>query len=229
MVYGLDLLQRGDVSQYWSWRGDLVATNGVSAPAQPAPVLDAFGDVVSGSPDVYAWNGAWGYRYEAHTGGLVKVGVRWYDPAMGRFLQKDPWLGTPAVQLTLNRYGYCVNDPVQGVGPDGQRVKRKIIAAGLDILSIVRTTDLHPSDPPPFQSSPSPGTNSPKPAPAIPRTADGIHARKPSPKPVGGAGGRFIHPRGRGWRVGGVDSVTAYASQNPEDFLEILRDIYPDE
>jgi RHS repeat-associated protein len=40
----------------------------------------------------YGWNGAWGYRHEAH-----KVGVRWYDPAIGRFLQKDPWLGTPVV------------------------------------------------------------------------------------------------------------------------------------
>lgn len=37
---------------------------------------------MSGSVNVYAWNGAWGYRYEAHTGGLVKVGVRWYDPAI---------------------------------------------------------------------------------------------------------------------------------------------------
>ncbi len=49
MVYGLELLQRGAVNQYWSWRGDLVAANGVSQPAQPAPVVDAFGDIVSGS------------------------------------------------------------------------------------------------------------------------------------------------------------------------------------
>jgi RHS repeat-associated protein len=95
MVYGLDLLQRGGVSQYWTWRGDLAATAGVGEPVQRAPVFDAFGDLVSGSPDVYAWNGAWGYRNEANTGGLQKVGVRWYDPAIGRFLQKDPWLGTP--------------------------------------------------------------------------------------------------------------------------------------
>jgi RHS repeat-associated protein len=120
MVYGFDLLQRGAVNQYWSWRGDLVATNGTSQPVQPAPVLDAFGDLVSGSPDVYAWNGDWGYRYEAGTGGLVKVGVRWYDPAIGRFLQKDPWLGSVAYPLTLNAYAYCVNDPVNAVDPDGQ-------------------------------------------------------------------------------------------------------------
>jgi RHS repeat-associated protein len=65
------------------------------------------------------WNGAWGYRHEANTGGLQKVGVRWYDPAIGRFLQKDPWLGSLALPLTLNRYGYCVNEPVQMVDPSG--------------------------------------------------------------------------------------------------------------
>ena len=120
MVYGLDLPQRGGVSQYWTWRGDLAATAGVGEPVQRAPVFDAFGDLVSGSPDVYAWNGAWGYRNEAHTGGLQKVGVRWYDPAIGRFLQKDPWLGTPYDPLTLNRYGYCVNEPVQLADPSGR-------------------------------------------------------------------------------------------------------------
>ena len=119
MVYGLDLLQRGGVSQYWTWRGDLAATAGVGKPVQRAPVFDAFGDLVSGSPDVYAWNGAWGYRNEANTGGLQKVGVRWYDPAIGRFLQKDPWLGTPYEPLTLNRYGYCTNNPINWIDPSG--------------------------------------------------------------------------------------------------------------
>jgi RHS repeat-associated protein len=61
----------------------------------------------------YSRNGAWGYRHEANTGGLQKVGVRWYDPAIGRFLQKDPWLGSLALPLTLNRYGYCTNNPNQ--------------------------------------------------------------------------------------------------------------------
>jgi RHS repeat-associated protein len=77
------------------------------------PCLSAAVAGVSDSPDVYAWNGAWGYRNEAHTGGLQKVGVRWYDPAIGRFLQKDPWLGSPAVPLTLNRYGYCVKGKIR--------------------------------------------------------------------------------------------------------------------
>jgi RHS repeat-associated protein len=112
MVYGLDLLQRGGVSQYWTWRGDLAAAASVGEPAQRVPVFDAFGDLVSGSPDVYAWNGAWGYRNEVHTGGLQKVGVRWYDPASGRFLQKDPWLGTPRSPVSLNPYVFAFNNPV---------------------------------------------------------------------------------------------------------------------
>jgi RHS repeat-associated protein len=119
MVYGANLLQRGGVSQYWTWRGDLAATASVGEPVQRAPVFDAFGDLVSGSPDVYAWNGAWGYRNEAHTGGLQKVGVRWYDPAIGRFLQKDPWLGSLYAPLTLNAYGYYVNEPVSYVDYSG--------------------------------------------------------------------------------------------------------------
>ena len=119
MVYGLDLLQRGGVSQYWTWRGDLAATSGVSEPAQSAPVFDAFGDLVSGSPDVYAWNGAWGYRNEANTGGLQKVGVRWYDPATGRFLQKDLWLGTPRSPISLNPYVFAYNNPVAMVDIGG--------------------------------------------------------------------------------------------------------------
>jgi len=65
-------------------------------------------------------NGAWLYRNElTETGGLVKVGVRWYDPAVGRFLQQDPWVGSVYAPLTLNGYGYCVNDPVNAVDPDG--------------------------------------------------------------------------------------------------------------
>ncbi len=84
------------------------------------PITDAFGDTVSGMRQVYDWNGAWLYRNElVETGGLVKVGVRWYDPAVGRFLQPDPWLGSVYAPLTLNAYAYCVNDPVNAVDPSG--------------------------------------------------------------------------------------------------------------
>jgi RHS repeat-associated protein len=105
--------------KHWSFRGDLVATSGSSGVFTSAPLTDAFGGWVDGNRQTYDWNGAWGYRNEALTGGLQKVGVRWYDPTVGRFLQQDPWLGSIYAPLTLNRYGYCVNDPLQLVDPSG--------------------------------------------------------------------------------------------------------------
>ncbi len=123
--YGSAMVTRGganpatDTFQHWSLRGDLVARSGSGGAFSPAPLTDAFGDLVLGSREVYDWNGAWGYRNESLTGGLQKVGVRWYDPVVGRFLQPDPWLGDVYEPLTLNAYAYCVNDPVNAVDPSG--------------------------------------------------------------------------------------------------------------
>ncbi|GIV09885.1 MAG: hypothetical protein KatS3mg019_1976 [Fimbriimonadales bacterium] len=111
------MYQRRNDYLHWSLRGDLA---GIGASSANVPITDAFGDLVSGMRQVYDWNGAWLYRNElTEAGGLVKVGVRWYDPAVGRFLQQDPWLGSLYAPLTLNGYGYCENDPVNAVDPDG--------------------------------------------------------------------------------------------------------------
>jgi len=106
--------------KHWNLRGDMAATSSSTGTHAPAPITDAFGDLVSGARPTYDWNGAWGYRNEALTGGLQKVGVRWYDPTVGRFLQQDPWLGSIYAPLTLNAYGYCVNDPLQMVDSTGE-------------------------------------------------------------------------------------------------------------
>jgi RHS repeat-associated protein len=139
-TYGLGLAQRGDTYQHWSWRGDLVATADSSGNTTAAPVSDAFGNTVNGTPDLYAWNGGWGYRNEGNTGGLQKVGVRWYDSHAGRFLQNDPWLGSIAYPLTLNAYGYCVNEPVNAVDPSGLFLRKirpisMVIKPIMDLIS----------------------------------------------------------------------------------------------
>jgi hypothetical protein len=97
--------------KHWSLRGDLVATSGSSGGFTAAPLTDAFGDLVNGARQTYDWNGAWGYRNEALTGGLVKVGVRWYDPDGGQVPAAGSVVGDIYAPLTLNAYGYCVNDP----------------------------------------------------------------------------------------------------------------------
>ncbi|CUU34319.1 RHS repeat-associated core domain-containing protein [Armatimonadetes bacterium DC] len=120
----------GTEYQHWSWRGDLVAKPTASGTYSPAPITDAFGDTVSGTRETYDWNGAWGYRNEPFSGGLQKVGVRWYDPVVGRFLQLDPWLGDIYQPLTLNGYGYCLNDPLQCVDPSGKLPVIAVILIG---------------------------------------------------------------------------------------------------
>ena len=44
----------------------------------------------------------------------MKVGARYYDPTIGRWIQKDPILDG------FNWWIYCENDPVNGVDPSGE-------------------------------------------------------------------------------------------------------------
>ncbi|GIV08910.1 MAG: hypothetical protein KatS3mg019_1001 [Fimbriimonadales bacterium] len=128
------LHQRGNDYLHWSLRGDLA---GIGASSANVPITDAFGDLVNGMRQVYDWNGAWLYRNElTETGGLVKVGVRWYDSAVGRFLQEDPWLGSVYAPITLNGYAYCVNDPVNAVDPSGKVAFAIVVIIFIDGLAI---------------------------------------------------------------------------------------------
>jgi RHS repeat-associated protein len=116
------MVQRGCDWQHWNWRGDLVAMSDAAGALTPVVLTNAFGESVSGERAVYDCNGAWLYRNElVEVGGLMQVGVRWYDPYTGRFLQQDPWLGDIYAPLTLNAYAYCVNDPLQYVDPSGKQ------------------------------------------------------------------------------------------------------------
>ncbi|MBU0641143.1 MAG: RHS repeat-associated core domain-containing protein, partial [Planctomycetes bacterium] len=61
---------------------------------------------------------------------LQHVGHRWYEPAIGRFVQRDP-IG---IEGGLNVYAYCLNNPLPSVDPSGHGVggwfKRGIRWAG---------------------------------------------------------------------------------------------------
>jgi len=51
--------------------------------------------------------------------GLINLRVRFYDPAIGRFMSRDPFAGVMGVPLSLNRYSYVLNNPVNAVDPSG--------------------------------------------------------------------------------------------------------------
>ena len=72
---------------------------------------DPYGNVTSatGSITTNPWQFAGGF-YDSTTG-LYKFGVRYYDPALGRWTQQDPLGGSLFDPSTGNRYAYANDDP----------------------------------------------------------------------------------------------------------------------
>lgn len=50
---------------------------------------------------------------------MINMNGRMYDPILGRFLSPDPFVQAPDYTQGLNRYVYCVNNPLSLVDPSG--------------------------------------------------------------------------------------------------------------
>ena len=51
--------------------------------------------------------------------GLYYYGARYYDPTIGRFISPDSIIPNPANPQSLNRYSYCLNNPLRYIDPSG--------------------------------------------------------------------------------------------------------------
>lgn len=51
--------------------------------------------------------------------GLIHMRARWYDPATGRFISRDPIKGSATVPQSLNPYAYVSNNPCNLRDPSG--------------------------------------------------------------------------------------------------------------
>ncbi len=130
--------------------------------------------------------------------GLIYMRARYYEPGTGRFVSEDPGLeGT-------NWYAYVMDNPTNAVDPTGlgfiRWIKNLLRAAmlGRDIRRLKpRPPQLQTDDPP--------------------ITIDYTEelARRKRGSPMGGDGGIGI----------GLTTVDAYAMTNPEDFIELLKDL----
>jgi RHS repeat-associated protein len=59
-----------------------------------------------------------GQRQEAEIG-LYYYNARWYDPALGRFVQADTIVPEPGNVLAWDRYAYVYNNPIRYTDPSG--------------------------------------------------------------------------------------------------------------
>jgi RHS repeat-associated protein len=109
-------------------------------------VYRPFGEpTVTGEEDHFLYNGK-----ERDSSGLYYYGVRYYDPETGRFTTRDPKTGKTHQPQTLNRYVYCLNNPLKYVDPVGldsddaqtdldellEQLKKLLEEAGIDTDAI---------------------------------------------------------------------------------------------
>ena len=119
----------------------------VSAQAEPQASVDDVGDPAvqrytpygetRGSETVDVPYQFTGQRNEASIG-LYHYGARWYDPALGRFIQADTIVPQPEDPQSLNRYSYVLNNPLKHTDPSGRWVETALDIAGIafDIYQI---------------------------------------------------------------------------------------------
>ena len=76
-----------------------------------------FGETQYNSGDVtnYKYTG----QEEDPETGLYYYGARYYDPVIGRFISPDSIVQAPEDPQTLNRFSYCVNNPIIYTDPNG--------------------------------------------------------------------------------------------------------------
>lgn len=114
-VYGINLISRtldnNTLFYMYNGHGDVTALINETGAIVGLYYYDAFGNIVESSGNVnnpYTYSG---YQYDKETG-LYYCNARMYDPKTARFLQEDTFSGDPNDPLSLNRYTYCVNNPL---------------------------------------------------------------------------------------------------------------------
>ena len=100
-------------------------------------VVDADGDEITDQDNIGNLNPFRyrGYYYDTETG-LYFLQTRYYDPEVGRFLNRDSvQYADPETINGLNLYAYCLNNPVEYVDPNGNFILSAfLICVGVGVI-----------------------------------------------------------------------------------------------
>ena len=139
--YGLNRTHNSDGEIYvYNAHGDviqLVKNNAVVV----SYTYDAFGNITeqigtSENPFLYC-----GEYFDAETG-TYYLRARYYNPAIGRFIQQDAWGYMDASDpLSLNLYTYCNNNPVMYVDPNGHWLLPALAIGGILLAALTSCSD----------------------------------------------------------------------------------------
>jgi len=119
-TYGLERISAQNSTlkmQYvYDGRGSLAQT--VADGKIQSMAYSLFGEMLGSKQSGFGFNAEW---YDAATG-MQNLRARQYEPTMMRFSQKDILRGWMIEPLSLNRYAYVLNDPVNLSDPSGMVV-----------------------------------------------------------------------------------------------------------
>ena len=105
-------VDHNETSYYlYDGRGSVTANTWYNGMVTNAYQYDPYGEVTLGSTDHEDFYGYNAESYNPNTG-LEYLRARYYNADMGRFFQEDTYLGKITDPLTLNRYAYVKNSPM---------------------------------------------------------------------------------------------------------------------
>ena len=124
-----------------------------------------------------------GEQYDSDLG-LYYLRARYYNPATGRFLSRDPYDGNAKIPATLHKYLYTGGDPVNWIDPSGradeveysllQMAGATAAIIGIEAVFTLETKALWTLEPEPgpnpFPPHPAPGNCPACGEPALPPT-----------------------------------------------------------
>jgi RHS repeat-associated protein len=124
-VYGLGLIARiqpNGAARYYHYdsRGSTCALSDGGGSITDRYAYDPFGAVANNegaTPNPFKYLGRHGVMDEGN--GLQYIRARYYDPAAGRFISKDPKPGNEVDTQSLHRYVYAMNNPVRFIDITG--------------------------------------------------------------------------------------------------------------
>jgi RHS repeat-associated protein len=132
-LYGLGRIGQQNTVGWQYYHGDALGSvrqlSGIAGGITLARSYEPFGNLLNSEGKEitpYAFTGEW-----SEPTGLIYLRARYYDPATGRFLTKDPVRGFINHSGTLNPYTYAVNNPLRFIDPSGEFPFLLFIAGGL--------------------------------------------------------------------------------------------------
>ena len=128
---------QGDITGLYDDTGKVVVEYSYDTWGKPESATDSdgiTGDLADkvGTKNPYRYRG---YRYDAETG-MYYLQSRYYSLEIGRFISSDAAIGQIGNVQGNNMYGYCNNNPINLIDPNGNWPKLSTIFTGVAVVAV---------------------------------------------------------------------------------------------